>query len=78
MWAHQNGILHNLAHAHLYILENDINQQITVIYALGPQVLPWEAMHCVCSLIETILQLPLPAKQQWVELVELTKGEMAT
>jgi len=43
--AYCNGILYILTQDHLKILENDIDQQIIVLYALGPQALPREAMH---------------------------------
>jgi len=61
MWPmHCNGVFHNLVQACTDILEHDINQQITVIYASGPQALPRDPMHFLQTPLETTQKLPLP------------------
>jgi len=78
MWAHRNGILQNSAQAQLMILESDINQTITNIYAIGPQYLLREALH----FLWTPLRKPfnyhsVDYKQQWIESVELAHQKKA-
>jgi len=67
MWAHQNGILHNLEQAKTDVLEKGVNEQIGQIYKTSSQALPRDTLSLLHQPKETILKLPLVAKQQWIE-----------
>jgi len=41
------------------------------LYVLGMQALPRDAMRLKCKPQEQMLHLPLPVKQQWIELVQV-------
>jgi len=69
MWAHRNGILHQSPMARSNILEKQVNDYIRAIYARGTQALPRDAIGFLRKPLEQTLQLPLPTKQQWLELV---------
>jgi len=72
MWEHQNRMLHNSPQAQQQILESRINNQIQAYYTrTGPQALPLDAMHFMAQSVEHQLALPLAAKQQWLESMEL-------
>jgi len=69
MWAHQNGILHTSPTARQEILEKHVNDKIRAIYEGGTQALPCDAIGLLQKTQEQMLQLPLPAKHQWLESI---------
>jgi len=71
MWAHRNGILHDSPTAHQDIIETKVNNSIYELYARAMQALPRDAIGLFRKPKEHILQLALPAKQQWVDSVQV-------
>jgi len=71
MWAHRNGILHELPTACQDIIEKKVNDQICELYMGSTQALPWDAIGLFCKPKDHILQLMLTAKQQWIESVQI-------
>jgi len=71
MWAHRNGILHESPTARQDILEKKVNDRICKLYMGGTQALPRDAIGLFRKPKEHILKLALPAKQQWIESVQV-------
>jgi len=71
MWAHRNGILHESPTACQDIIEKKVNNCICELYVGGTQALPRDAIGLLCKPKEHILQLALPAKQQWIKSVQV-------
>jgi len=72
MWEHCNGTLHNSPNAQQQIVESLMNSAIREKYA--QHILPCNALHFMTPLVEHQLALPLAAKQQWLESVELASA----
>jgi len=74
MWEHHNSALHNSPAAQQNIVESRVNDAIWALYAKGSWILPQDAMHFMAQLVKYQLSLPLVAKQQWLETVELARA----
>ncbi len=46
---------------------------IEQLYKTGLQMLPYNPLALIWKPKEQVMKLPLPAKQQWIELVEVAK-----
>jgi len=70
MWAHWNGILHHSVHAQTDTWKG-VNEQIGWLHESGFQVLLKDVLSPLHQPKENTLRLPLAAKQQWIESVEV-------
>ncbi len=72
-WEHWNGSLHNLVENKQRIVEKDVNKKIQQVYQEGPLALPREALPLLLKPLEAQLELPLKAKQQWLESIKAAR-----
>jgi len=67
MWHHCNAVLHESPLNHQAILNANINLEIRVLYNLGLQTLPKDALKLCKHPLEKLIQIPSPYKHQWVD-----------
>jgi len=66
MWQHQNKALHKDTTNRQGILEVEVNRQVQAIYDIGHMALGSSTNTLLKQQINTLLQLPMAYKLQWV------------
>jgi len=70
MWQHHNKALHELEANWQEILEEEVNRQISQVYAQGMGQLPTDAKHLLKWLLNKLLKLPALYQNQWIASVD--------
>jgi len=73
MWQHRNKALHEEPQNRALILEQDINNQVTKTYQLGPGAFITGATLMKRPLPD-LLQLPVAYKRHWLESAKIAKA----
>jgi len=73
MWQHHNEALHEDPESRPWILEAEVNQNITELYGLRPGAFANSTAMFKHPLIE-LLQLPQAYKRHWLEMAEIAKA----